>query len=99
MNEHEKYKRLCKLYKIETREQITEDWYYIIILFDYKHEFRAREEFPKRMEIEKGYDYTIKALFAYCVEQGYRRFKKEQAIKVLDKLNRKDRNIVKRYLR
>ena len=54
MNEHEKYKRLCKLYKIETREQITEDWYYIIILFDYKHEFRAREEFPKRMEIENS---------------------------------------------
>ena len=101
MSEHEKYRRFCTLYKIEVKEMIGRKNYDFTIKFDHEHTFRGRSEVHPAMFIAiqyNGYNDVSEMLFVEAIERGYREVKREQALELLEKMNRKQRNIIKRYL-
>jgi hypothetical protein len=101
MNDYIKYRRFCSLYKIEVKEMIGAGFYDFTIIFDHEHTFRGRSEIHDAMFVAinyNGYEKPSDMLFVDAVERGYREVKREQALELLEKMNRKERNIIKRYL-
>jgi len=101
MNDYKKYRRFCSLYKVKVEELIDSEWYDFNIKFDHEHTFRGRSEIHPAMFVAikyNGYEKPSDMLFVDAVHNGYRAVKREQALELLEKMNRKERNIIKRYL-